>query len=266
LKPICFHDKGAIAAFLRRRPLIHLYHLGDLDDFFWPYTQWYASTKPDQATEISQIVLLYTGLSIPILLAITEQPDAMCALLRALLPLLPRQIYAHLSEGVEGAFAADYAIQAHGMYYKMALTDAAKLDQVDTSAARPLFAANAAELEAFYEASYPGNWFDARMLETGCYYGIRKAQRLVSVAGIHVYSAEYRVAALGNITTHPDFRGRGLAKQVTAKLCSALREQVDHIGLNVSTTNARALACYEQLGFERIATYGEYTLDLKRIR
>src|SRR5258708_20552871 len=116
----------------------------------------------------------------------------------------------------------------------MALTDAARPDQVDTSAAGALVATEAAELEAFYEASYPGNWFDARMLETGCYYGIRHEQRLVSVAGIHVYSAEYRVAALGNITTHPDFRGRGLAKQVTAQLCGALQGHVHHIRINVT--------------------------------
>src|SRR5258708_40303203 len=145
----------------------------------------------------------------------------------------------------------------------MALTDAARPDQVDTSAAGALVATEAAELEAFYEASYPGNWFDSRMLETGCYYGIRQGQRLVSVAGIHVYSAEYRVAALGNITTHPAFRGCGLAKQATASLWEGLREHVDHIGLTVNTTNASARACYDQLVFERIQSYVEYTLSLK---
>ena len=55
------------------------------------------------------------------------------------------------------------------------------------------------------------------MLETGKYFGIRREGILVSVAGIHVYSPEYDVAALGNITTHPDFRGQGLGRKVTAR-------------------------------------------------
>jgi len=31
------------------------------------------------------------------------------------------------------------------------------------------------ELNALYRASYPGNWFEPRMLETGYYYGIRRS-------------------------------------------------------------------------------------------
>ena len=55
-----------------------------------------------------------------------------------------------------------------------------------------------AELGVFYRKWYPENWFDSRMLEIGQYIGIRDAGRLVSVAGIRVFSRENRVAALGN--------------------------------------------------------------------
>ena len=34
-------DKAAIEAFLRRDVSLHAYSIGDLDDFFWPYTSWY---------------------------------------------------------------------------------------------------------------------------------------------------------------------------------------------------------------------------------
>ena len=122
------------------------------------------------------------------------------------------------------------------------------------------------ELEALYNVSYPGNWFDPRMLETGCYYGIRNGRSLVCVAGIHVYSPRYRVAVLGNVTTHPDFRGRGLGTAACAILCKELLREVDHVGLNVKADNSSAIACYERLGFERIATYEEYSLELKGIR
>ena len=38
---VCLHDKAVIEGFLRRNPLLHIYPLGDLDDFFWPHTTWY---------------------------------------------------------------------------------------------------------------------------------------------------------------------------------------------------------------------------------
>ncbi len=100
------------------------------------------------------------------------------------------------------------------------------------------------------------------MLETGHYYGIRQDGALLSIAGVHVYSPQYRVAALGNITSHPAARERGLATLVTARLCKELLRNVDHIGLNVRADNASAIACYTKLGFTRTAEYGEYALEL----
>jgi len=260
MKPVCLHNKETIAAVLKRSPLIHLYAIGDLDDFFWPYTTWYGSQKDG---DIAEIALIYSGLSIPVLFGITERPAAMRELLHTLMPLLPREIYAHLHPEVLPIFRKDYAIAPHGLFYQMALKDRERLSAVDTSAVVPLTVENAAELQAFYRASYPGNWFDPRMLETGFCYGIREGETLTSVAGIHVYSAAYRVAALGNITTRPEYRGRGLATRVTAGLCHAMSGSVDHIGLNVNIENKAAIACYEKLGFQRIGTYGEYTLAVK---
>jgi hypothetical protein len=37
------HDKATIERVLRRNVYLHLYSIGDLDDFFWPYTVWYAT-------------------------------------------------------------------------------------------------------------------------------------------------------------------------------------------------------------------------------
>lgn len=72
------------------------------------------------------------------------------------------------------------------------------------------------------------------------------------------YSPTYRVAALGNITTDPDFRGRGYASPVVAALCRDLLRTVEHIGLNVKADNLAAIRCYRALGFDRCSQYGEY--------
>ena len=113
------------------------------------------------------------------------------------------------------------------------------------------------EMLRLYEGAYPGNWFDPRMLETGQYFGVRKDDRLVSAAGVHVYSQEYKVASLGNVVTHHDYRSTGLAKSTTARLCQSLTKNVDHIGLNVTSENAAAMSLYEKLGFKIIAPYDE---------
>ena len=260
MKTICLHSKDQIEAFLRRHPFLHLYSLGDLDDFFWQYTTWYALVDKQQ---IKEIVLLYTATSLPVLLGLTEGPtDLMKKLLRSIIHLLPKRFYAHFSSDVATVFANDYKIKSHGLHYKMALTNSC-LDSIDTSDVKRLTLCDSSELEEFYCVSYPGNWFEPYMLETGCYYGIRHGASFISVAGVHVYSQEYKVAALGNITTHPHFRGQGQAKIVCAKLCKELLQTVDRIGLNVKVDNTSAIACYTRLGFERIATFEEYFLQLK---
>lgn len=260
-KTICPHDREALAAFFRRDPLLHLYALGDLDDFFWPYTCWYALQEGDQ---IRQVVLGYTGAPVLILQALVREPVAeMRALLRSIMHLLPRRLYVHLSADLITIFTNNYHIHSYGVHDKMVLTNRARIDAVDTSAVTRLSMADLVELEALYATSYASNWFDPRMLETGEYYGIRQGSMLISVAGVHVYSPQYRIAALGNITTHPAARGRGLATAVTARLCQSLLEHVDQIGLNVKADNASAVACYTKLGFTRTASYGEYSLDMK---
>ncbi|WP_017316270.1 GNAT family N-acetyltransferase [Mastigocladopsis repens] len=262
IKPVCLHARDEIEAFLHRQPFVHLYELGDLDDFFWSYTIWYALKDSDS---IRQIVLLYTGAELPVLLGFSEDGDEMSKLLRSILHLLPKRFYAHLSSNTVAVFAQDYQIHSHGTFYKMALTNPSCLDKVATYSVEQLSHSDVHDLEALYQISYPGNWFDPRMLETGHYYGVRQGSALVSVAGVHVYSPQYRVATLGNVTTHPDFRHQGLATKVCAKLCQSLLGSVDYIGLNVKADNTGAISCYQRLGFEKIAVYGEYTLDLTTI-
>jgi ribosomal protein S18 acetylase RimI-like enzyme len=42
-----------------------------------------------------------------------------------------------------------------------------------------------------------------------------------------------------------------------------LRAGIECVGLNVKADNRHALTCYEKLGFERVANYGEYSLEPK---
>ncbi|PWR07776.1 GNAT family N-acetyltransferase [Micromonospora acroterricola] len=250
------HDRSVLADLLGRDPVLHAYQLGDLDDFFWPYTSWFRRGE--------QVALLYHGVDPPTLLAFAAPADtaALAALLAEVAPVLPARLYAHLSPGLTDALAGSFRLDSGGAHHRMALTDPVRL-----AAVRPagvvLGAADLPQLRRLYAQAYPENWFDPRMLDTGQYLGVRAGGELAAVAGVHVWSPVYRVAALGNVTTHPRWRGRGLAAAVVAALCVRLRETVEHVTLNVRADNAAALRLYERLGFTRVADYDEYTLTAR---
>ena len=259
---IFLHDKIQIETFLLKHRHLNFYHLGDLDDFFWPYTTWYAL---QEGGEVKALNLFYSGIDPAVLLGIVnENFEDMAALLESSLSLLPINFYSHLSPGLEKVLELDYFIEHHGEHYKMNLIDVASLEEIDTLGVTPLITEDLDELNSLYRASYPGNWFDPRMLETGQYVGIRgDGDELVSAAGIHVYSPEYKIAAIGNITTLPEKRGQGLGTKISAGLCKQLLPTVDVIGLNVRSDNTAAIKMYEKIGFEIVGTYHEWMVTRK---
>jgi ribosomal protein S18 acetylase RimI-like enzyme len=260
--PIILHKQETIAEFLKGDPYLHLYELGDLDDFFWPYTSWIAA---QQEGSIQSLILIYSGGGLPVVLAIEEKNKIQLSELlfkAATQPLLPAKFYLHLSPGLAHILvSAGYCMQGHGRYLKMALKDPSRLSQVDIDGVVQLGRDDETALRKMYDLAYPANWFDPRMLETGCFFGIYQNGEIASAAGIHVYSPLYQAAALGNICTHPDYRGRGLASKVTARLCQFLVGMVDTIGLNVKADNKTALSVYIRLGFEPVAEYEEYMVE-----
>jgi ribosomal protein S18 acetylase RimI-like enzyme len=261
MRLVSLHDRPVIAALLERDAPLHLYALGDLDDFFWPATLWYG-LEVDGA--LRQVLLGYLAEARLVLHALSAgPPEELQALLRLAQPFLPAQIYAHMTPGAEAALAGHYAMDYHGRHHKL-LLDPSAFAAVDDAAVTALDAADLADMLALYAASYPGNWFDARMLATGLYRGLRIDGQLVSIAGVHVHAPDRGIAVLGNIVTHPAHRGHGLATRVTARLCRDLLPQTRWIGLNVRADNHAALACYRRLGFAYAAEYDEISLTLRR--
>jgi ribosomal protein S18 acetylase RimI-like enzyme len=256
-------EKQRLESFLRQNAALHLYELGDLDDFFFPYTTWHAS---EENGEIKSLALLYRGTELPVLLALDDAGSAsMPELLNELKGKLPEKFYCHLTNGYEKLLEDRFSLEPHGTHHKMTLTDKSKLDAIDYSGAVQLDAKDQGEILEFYASAYPGNWFDVRMLEIGKYFGLRRNGRLASIAGIHVYSPKYKVAALGNIATRQEYRGQGLGTAATAALCRDLLKTVDVIGLNVKTDNADAIRCYQKLGFEITAEYNEFMANERNL-
>lgn len=258
--PIELRDRDVLARFLRRRPAVHAYELGDLDDFFWPHTRWFG-WQPNGRLE--QVALLYDEPDPPVLLAFAEDTgDGMQDLLRSILGELPARLYVHLSPGLVAVLAPELEPSSPpAAHLKLGLVEPDALDVFDVADCVSLSPADRAEVEGFYARSYPGTWFRPRMLETGRYVGIRRNGVLDCVAGVHVWSPTWRVACLGNVATARAARGAGLATAACARLCRILlADGIDVISLNVRADNAAAIRAYEKLGFAHAADYVEAPL------
>jgi ribosomal protein S18 acetylase RimI-like enzyme len=254
------HDRDRIAALCRRRPGVHAYALGDLDDFFWPHTRWFGLVEDE---DLSQIAFLYQEHDPPTLHAIPEEPvDSMALLLEGLRGRLPERFECHVDERSLPTLLLDH-VAARGPFrhVKMQLGAPAPVDALAREDVAVLTRDDLADVEALYATAYPGSWFHERRLETGRYVGLREDGRLVCVAGVHVHAPAHGVAALGDVATLSSARRRGLATATCASLCRLLRaDGCTTIALNVREDNVAAIRAYERIGFAIVTRYLEVTL------
>lgn len=111
---------------------------------------------------------------------------------------------------------------------------------------------DAAKLNALYALEGPPTRYSGDSIERAIYFGVFINERLVSVAGTHVVSPRQSIAVLGNVFTHPRFRGEGLAQRVTGAVTEALFARgISEVVLTVNPENPPAVAAYTRLGYRR---------------
>lgn len=206
------------------------------------------------AVDGAAVALLYRGLDPPVLFLAGDPPG--CA--RAASALPPGAVQFTLQPAARAALG-DHLIERTAVpTWRMGLAPDAfrpvphaqveRLDAGDLPALQALFGEHADRPDAFHP----------RQLEAGFFYGVRQGSRLVCTAGTHIVALRPGVAAVGNVFTAPDFRGRGLATAATAATVEALLAAgVRTLVLNVAQRNTPAIRCYRRLGFERHCAYSE---------
>jgi ribosomal protein S18 acetylase RimI-like enzyme len=112
------------------------------------------------------------------------------------------------------------------------------------------------ELNRLYQLGF-ASWLPSSSIAEGVYYGIRVGGRLVAAAGTHVVSPQARLAVVGNVLTHIDYRGRGYATAVTGAVTAELLRTCDQVALNVRSDNPPALQAYRRLGYIEHARFEE---------
>jgi ribosomal protein S18 acetylase RimI-like enzyme len=119
-----------------------------------------------------------------------------------------------------------------------------------------LTVADIGELNRLYDLGLT-SWLPSESVARGVYYGVRVGGRLVAAAGTHVITRDQRLAAVGNVLTHRDFRNRGYAKVATSAVTAELLRFCDEVVLNVRSDNPPALAAYQALGYQEHTRFEE---------
>jgi predicted GNAT family acetyltransferase len=107
--------------------------------------------------------------------------------------------------------------------------------------------ADAADMLALARLTEPGP-FLARTHVMGTFLGIRIDGRLVAMAGERMRSPGY--TEISGVCTHPEFRGRGLARRLSAAVAVGIAARGDQAFLHAWKTNHSAISLYAGLGFK----------------
>jgi predicted GNAT family acetyltransferase len=107
--------------------------------------------------------------------------------------------------------------------------------------------ADAPEMLALATLTEPGP-FLARTHAMGTFRGIRIGGRLAAMAGERFRFPGY--TEVSGVCTHPDFRGRGFARRLSAAVASRIESRGERPFLHAWKTNRPAISLYESLGFE----------------
>lgn len=126
---------------------------------------------------------------------------------------------------------------------------------VETQAAEPpvveLGPADVPEMLALARLTQPGP-FLPRTHTMGRFVGIRVRGRLAAMAGERMRFPGF--TEVSAVCTHPDFRGQGLARRLSAEIANAIQRRGEVPFLHAWASNRPAIALYESLGFELRAT------------
>src|SRR5262245_532844 len=214
--------------------------LADLEPPYAVHANWFAPAGNRHA-----IGLLYGAFGTPIVLC-SGQSDEWPNLLREMDHAIgeARDVYAVVRPELLPAIRIQYQTIEERPMVRMVL---------HPGSFRPVFSDNVTrvgpsslDLVRTLFADDPPLFFLPSMLNDGLYYGVREDDGLVALAGTHVLARDVSVAALGNIYTRPDRRGRGLAGAVTSSVARALIDMgIATIVLNVREDNHPAVRVYE---------------------
>ncbi len=241
-------DRAALHAFLAQDRLYAAYAICDLEDREFSRTRWGAAYDGD---EMIAVGLEYTGPT-PQPLFVMGRTEGIGAVLRDV--IRPRAAYIAARQEMLPAIEAHYRVDPGPQMVRM-WVDRSHFKPYPATVQR-LLPVEIGELNRLYQLGF-ASWLPATAIADGVYYGMRVNGRLVAAAGTHVISHGARLAVVGNVLTHMDYRGRGFATAVTGAVTAELLRSCDQVVLNVRSDNPPAINAYRHLGYSEHARFEE---------
>jgi len=103
-----------------------------------------------------------------------------------------------------------------------------------------------------YRADGTAAFYTADNINQATYYGVFADERLVAVAGTHVVSPVDEIAVVGNVFTHPFYRGQGFGRLVTSAVTQEVLKTCREAVLSVDPANVAAVRAYGRLGYQEV--------------
>jgi ribosomal protein S18 acetylase RimI-like enzyme len=241
-------DRALLRGFLERDRLYAAYAICDLEEREFGRTRWGAAYEDDS---IIAIGLEYNGPT-PQPIFVMGRLDGISAVLRDV--IRPRAAYIAARADMLPAIETHYRVDPGGQMVRM-WVDRARFRPYPATVQR-LLPVEIGELNRLYQLGF-ASWLPSSAITDGVYYGMRVNGQLVAAAGTHVVSPGARLAVVGNVLTHVDFRGRGFATAVTGAVTAELLRTCDQVVLNVRADNPPAINAYRRLGFAEHARFEE---------
>lgn len=104
-----------------------------------------------------------------------------------------------------------------------------------------------AEMLALVERNQPGPFLSGTP-RMGTYLGIRRAGRLVAMAGERVHPEGW--TEISAVCTDTPYRGQGLASRLVLAVAAGIRDRGERALMHAAATNTGAISVYLGLGFE----------------
>jgi predicted GNAT family acetyltransferase len=109
-----------------------------------------------------------------------------------------------------------------------------------------LHEADAPAMQALAELTKPGP-FSPHALNLGEFWGVKENGALVAMAGERMKQDGF--TEISGVCTHPDARGRGLARLLSMFMGGRILRRGETPFLHVLTTNTAAISLYQSIGF-----------------
>jgi len=241
-------DREELHAFLNHDRLYAAYAICDLEDREFARTRWGAAYDGD---EMIAVGLEYLGPT-PQPLFVMGRGDGISAVLRDVIK--PRAAYIAARPDMVAAIEPHYRVEQGPEMVRM-WVDRAHFRPYPATVQR-LLPVEIGELNRLYQLGF-ASWLPSSAIADGVYYGMRVNGRLIAAAGTHVVSPRARLAVVGNVLTHTDYRGRGFATAVTGAVTAELLRTCDQVVLNVRSDNPPAINAYRRLGFAEHTRFEE---------